>query len=226
MVNYNHCENRVIWSYLRIIVKYALLTNDYFGAVFSKYEFHTISNELPVVIKNTCSFSKLIFSLRSSQWQKLRTLNGERILNDCWAHNEHTVSEHWTLCEQYEHERSKEHKTVSYTCRVITWWTFGDCTVNSERTGRKRWTVNARWGNSEQWTHGEETVDSEHMLIVWWIVNAWLGNGKQTQKWEISCRIWKSRRHIVSKSTMVKCIAEITNQQQAFQRSAMKAMSN
>lgn len=67
MVNYYHCENRVMWSSLRMIVKYALLTADNSDAVFNKNEIHTISNELPVIIKNTCSFSKLMFSLRSSQ---------------------------------------------------------------------------------------------------------------------------------------------------------------
>lgn len=56
-----------MWSSLRMIVKYALLTADNSDAVFNKNEIHTISNELPVIIKNTCSFSKLMFSLRSSQ---------------------------------------------------------------------------------------------------------------------------------------------------------------
>lgn len=186
-----------MWSSLRMIVKYAFLIADNSYAIFIKNDIHAISNELPVVIKNTCSFSKLIFSLQSSQWQWLGTLNGERILNDCWTQIEHSVSEYWTLCEHFEHESSEEHKAVSYKCRVIQWWTYSACTINSERTVTARWIVNARWGN-----------------------------GKRTQKWKISCRIWKSRRRIVSKSTMVKCIVVIANRQQTFQQSVMKAMSN
>lgn len=76
-------------------------------------------------------FSKMIFLLQSSEWQwRLKNMNGERAVNDSWAHTELNIRKRWLLSKQSARtEQSREQKL----------WMMNAGWVNGEHTLSTRW---------------------------------------------------------------------------------------
>lgn len=131
-----------------MIVRYALLTADNSDAVLNKNDIHAISNELPVFIKNTCSILFSYFLSWSFHFEIQNDNNLERwaILNDFWAEIEHSVIEHWMLCEQWALNYKTKTEIGFALKQNYKLWMQGDPMVN------------ARWLQGEQWMHCQETV--------------------------------------------------------------------